>query len=77
MAEERAQRIGVPLEQLLTAEEDMEREFTLAEKMIAGAFRKGQARFEKPAVTINDVEVLNTSPMKKPCTGLKNFSQTP
>lgn len=55
MAEERAQQIGVPLEHLLTAEEDMEREFTLAEEMIASAFRKGQARFEKPAVTINDV----------------------
>jgi hypothetical protein len=55
MAEERAQQMGVPLEHLLTAEEDMEREFTLAEEMIAGAFRQGQARFEKPAVTINDV----------------------
>lgn len=55
MAEERAQQIGVPLELLLTAEEDMEREFTLAEEMIASAFRQGQARFEKPAVTINDV----------------------
>jgi hypothetical protein len=55
MAEERAQQIGVPLEHLLTAEEDMDREFMLAEEMIAGAFRKGQAKFEKPAVTINDV----------------------
>ena len=55
MAEERAQLIGVPLENLLTAEEDMEREFTLAEEMISGAFRQGEARFEKPAVTINDV----------------------
>ena len=55
MAEERAQQIGVPLEQLLTAEEDMDREFTLAEEIIASAFRQGQASFEKPAVTINDV----------------------
>ena len=55
MAEERAQQMGVPLEHLLTAEEDMEREFTLAEEMIASAFRQGQASFEKPAVTINDV----------------------
>lgn len=55
MAEERAQQIGVPLEQLLTAEEEMEREFTLAEEMIAGAFRQGEARFEKSSVTINDV----------------------
>lgn len=55
MAEERAQQIGVPLEDLLTAEEEMEQEFTLAEEMIAGAFRQGEARFEKPSVTINDV----------------------
>jgi len=55
MAEERAQQIGVPLEDLLTAEDEMEREFTLAEEMISNAFRHGKARFEKPAVTINDV----------------------
>lgn len=55
MAEERAQQMGVSLENLLTAEEEMEREFTLAEEMIAGAFRQGEARFEKPSVTINDV----------------------
>jgi hypothetical protein len=55
MAEERAQQIGVPLEHLLTAEDEMEREFSLAEEMIANAFRHGKARFEKPAVTINDV----------------------
>jgi hypothetical protein len=55
MAEERAQQIGIPLESLLTAEEDMEREFTLSEEMISAAFRQGNARFEKPAVTINDV----------------------
>ncbi len=55
MAEERARQIGVPLEQLVTPEDEMAREFTLAEEMIAGAFREGKARFEKPAVTINDV----------------------
>lgn len=55
MAEERAQQIGIPLEELLTAEDEMEREFTLAEEEIADAFRQGKARFEKPAVTINDV----------------------
>jgi hypothetical protein len=55
MAEERAQQMGIPLEQLLTAEEEMEHEFTIAEEMIAAAFRRGEARFEKPAVTINDV----------------------
>jgi hypothetical protein len=55
MAQERAQQIGIPLEHLLTAEEEMGREFTLAEEMIASAFRQGEARFEKPSVTINDV----------------------
>lgn len=55
MAEERAHQIGVPLDNLLTAEEDMEREFTAAEEMIANSFRQGEASFEKPAVTINDV----------------------
>lgn len=55
MAEERAQQMGVSLEHLLTADEEMEREFTIAEEMIASAFRQGEARFEKPAVTINDV----------------------
>jgi hypothetical protein len=55
LAEERAQQIGIPLEYLLTPEEEMEREFTLAEEMIAGAFKEGKARFERPPVTINDV----------------------
>ena len=55
MAAERAQQIGVTLDQLLTPEAEMEREFTLAEEMIASAFKEGRARFEKPAVTINDV----------------------
>lgn len=55
MAEERARKLGIPLEKLLTPEADMEREFSSAEATIANAFRQGNARFEKPAVTINDV----------------------
>ncbi len=57
MAEERARSILGSLKHLLTAEDEMEREFSLAEEMIANAFRHGKARFEKPAVTINDVNL--------------------
>lgn len=55
LAEERAQQIGIPLEHLLTPEEEMKREFTLAEEIIASAFKEGKAQFERPPVTINDV----------------------
>jgi hypothetical protein len=55
MAEERARHIGIPLEHLLTPEEEMASEFILAEETIAQAFREGKARLNKKALTINDV----------------------
>jgi hypothetical protein len=55
LAEERAQRMGVPLEHLFTEEKDMQREFIQAEELISNAFKEGKARFERPPVTINDV----------------------
>ncbi len=76
MAEERAQQIGVSLEHLLTTEEDMELEFTLAEEMIAGAFRQGYARFEKPAVTINDVGGIKYIANEESLHAIENFFLT-
>jgi hypothetical protein len=47
MAEERARKLGIPIEKLLTPEEEMAREFIEAEKMIAEAFRQGQILLDK------------------------------
>ncbi len=55
MAEERAQRLGIPLHYLLTPEEEMEREFVLAEETIAQGFRDGRVKLDKAALTIPDV----------------------
>lgn len=55
MAEVRARNFGVPLEDLLTPEPEMVREFVNAEAMIAGSFREGRVRFDRSAITINDV----------------------
>lgn len=76
MAEERARQIGVSLEQLVTPEDEMAREFTLAEAMIAGAFREGRARFEKPAVTINDVGGVKVIHDEKSLSNVEEFLLT-
>ena len=55
MAEERAQRLGIPLHYLLTPEEEMEREFVLAEETIAQGFKDGRVKLDKAALTIPDV----------------------
>ncbi len=55
MAEERARNLGIPLKYLLTPKEEMTNEFARAEEVIARAFREGTARFDRKAVTINDV----------------------
>ncbi|MDR3568345.1 MAG: hypothetical protein P4L43_09985 [Syntrophobacteraceae bacterium] len=55
LARGRAQRWGVPLDRLITSPEEMEREFIEAEESLAASFQKGQIRFERSSITINDV----------------------
>lgn len=55
MAEQRAQKLGIPLHALLTAEEDMAREFIVAEENISRGFREAAIRLDKTALTINDI----------------------
>lgn len=58
MARERAQLSGVPLDGLLTPTEEMVEEFIRAEEFIAGSFWDGTIRFEKTALTIQDVGAI-------------------
>ena len=55
MAEERAKKLGIPIERLLTPEEQMAREFTNAEEVIAKRFKEGTIELDRFALTINDV----------------------
>jgi hypothetical protein len=55
MAAERARRFGVPLELLLTPEPEMTSEFVEAERAIAQSFIEGSFKFDRDALTINDV----------------------
>jgi len=58
MARERAQRSGIPLEQFVTPPEEMSQEFVRAEEIIAGSFRDGSIRFDRKALTMQDVGAL-------------------
>lgn len=58
MAEERARRSGIPLDRFVTAAEEMEQEFIHAEESIARNFREGSIRFDKAALTIQDVGAI-------------------
>jgi len=55
MAAERAQELGIPVEGLLTPPEEMAREFVKAEEAIAGEFREGVMKLDRPALSIHDV----------------------
>jgi hypothetical protein len=55
MAEERARVLRIPLELLITPEEEMAREFIQAEESIAKAFKEGTIRMDREALTINDI----------------------
>jgi hypothetical protein len=55
MAEERAQRSGIPIDQLVTPENEMIREFIEAEESIALSFSEGAIEFDRAAMTIRDV----------------------
>lgn len=55
MAEERARKFGVPLESLLTPESEMVGEFVEAEKVISQSFSESKIRFDRKALTIQDV----------------------
>ena len=58
MAQDRAQQSGVPLDEFVTSAEEMLREFTLAEELIAGSFRDGSIRFDRDASSIHDVGAI-------------------
>jgi hypothetical protein len=58
MAQERAHMSGVPLDSFITSAEDMLKEFTEAEELIAGRFRDGSIRFDRTAATIHDVGAI-------------------
>lgn len=55
MAAERAKKFGIPLELLLTPESEMVGEFIEAERVIARSFREGSIKFDRKALTIQDV----------------------
>ena len=55
MAARRARECAIPLEQLITPREVMEREFVGAEKTIAQQFREGTIKLDREALTIHDV----------------------
>jgi hypothetical protein len=55
MAEKRAEKLGIRLESLLTPEEDMAREFIVAEDNISRGFRDAAIPLDKAALTINDI----------------------
>ncbi|MBF0506936.1 MAG: hypothetical protein HQL09_08870 [Nitrospirae bacterium] len=55
MAGERARLSGVPLDSLVTSEEEMAEEFIRAEEFIAWSFRDRSIRLERSAMTMQDV----------------------
>jgi len=55
MAEERASKLGIPMERLLTPKEEMAREFTTAERIIAEKFKEGTIELDRTGLTIHDV----------------------
>jgi hypothetical protein len=55
MAEERAGKLGVPIERLLTPKEEMACEFANAEGIIAGGFKEETMELDRSALTIHDV----------------------
>jgi hypothetical protein len=58
MAQERARLSGIPLEKFVTPAEEMFDEFIRAEEYIADSFRNGNIRFDRTALTINDVGAI-------------------
>jgi hypothetical protein len=55
MAGARAAKSGIPLDRLITPQEEMDREFIEAEESIADSFREGAIRFDRSSITIDDV----------------------
>ncbi|HVN24040.1 MAG TPA: hypothetical protein VMT71_08710 [Syntrophorhabdales bacterium] len=76
MAEERAQRLGIPLHFLLTPEEEMEREFVLAEETIAQGFKEGRVRLDRAALTIPDVGGIKIIAGDEDLSRLEEFLQS-
>lgn len=54
-AERRAERLGIPIESLLTPESEMAREFIEAERAICEGFRRAEIALDRTALTIHDV----------------------
>jgi len=55
MAEDRAHRLGIPVDRLLTPEKEMLREFVDAEEAIARRFSEGDIELDRASMTIHDV----------------------
>ncbi len=55
---ERAKLSGIPLERFVTPEGEMVREFIQAEELISQSFRDGSIRFDRKALTIQDVGAI-------------------
>jgi hypothetical protein len=72
MAEERAERLGVPLDRLLTSPEEMAREFAGAEEAIAASFREGRVEFDQASMTINDVGGIKVVADRKKLSSLES-----
>ncbi|MBA4373873.1 MAG: hypothetical protein C0402_13570 [Thermodesulfovibrio sp.] len=64
MAGERARLSGIPLEQFVTPAEEMAEEFVRAEESIARSFREGSIRFDKSALTTQDVGAIKILAME-------------
>ena len=58
MAEARASKYGVLVEQLITPKEEMVQEFVKAEEAIARNFREGSIQFERDGLAIHDVGAI-------------------
>ncbi len=58
MADERARLSGIPLERFVTPAEEMVKEFIRAEEFIARSFKDDGLRFDRTALTIQDVGAI-------------------
>ncbi len=72
MARGRAEKSGVALEHMITPPEVMEREFIEAEESIAASFRRGDIRFDRASITINDVGGIKVIGSREQLAGIEN-----
>jgi len=55
MAKERAKNLDIPIERLLTPEENMSQEFIKAEETVAEEFKTGTIKLDRSSLTIHDI----------------------